>query len=144
MRKKIPFSDKMLKVPVIEFTYGDKIQYALIDSGSELTLFDTCFEDAEPGTVLYDIDLTGAGGTDKCSASKLTVRMYCFDEGDDVVVFDVQGLYMAKSNIFKDTNSVYGDKIRIDCIIGSDTLKRLNARIDYKQNVLVIDDLSCQ
>lgn len=137
----IPFRNVKTNIPVIEFTLYEERHWALIDTGSELTLFDSCFEEIGNGVVLYDIDLTGAGGIDKAKASKVNVSMFVKDINGKEKSFEVHGLYVEAGNIFKDTNSVYGEKFKIDAIIGSDTLKSLNAKIDYENGCIVINDL---
>lgn len=143
MSRRIPFKKVKMKVPVIELKRNRKSHYAIIDTGSELTLFDELYKE-NSHEAEYKIDLTGVGGTLTHSAHRYSVDFVLMDSDKKKLRYRIDGLCVEDSTLFKDADSLYGEQMHIDIVLGSDMLRKMNAKIDYENNVLVIDDLSCQ
>ena len=88
----IPFADTSCKIPLMEFTLSGKNYVALLDTGSESTLFDKNINESED-----------------------------FKKSDTEYQM-----------------SLIGKHLDVSAVLGSDMLKKLGAKIDYRRQQLTI------
>ena len=143
MCSKIPFKKVNMKIPVIELLLGKEKHHAIVDSGSELTLLDEGFKNAG-NEKNYSMNLTGIGGTTRNTAKRSQIVFQAKTAERKKASCLIEGFLIEDTNIFHDANTLYGGDLKIDIILGSDMLQFWNAKIDYENNVLMINDLSCQ
>lgn len=141
MRSKICFVDTGLDVPVIEIQCNGVTSYAILDTGSECTLFDAAFIKSiknKGGVRIY---------TD---TEDKEIIMYAMKQSVQPVMADASiilgdgkssgrpikcsGLIFNLSGINKHVEKTTGKKIGV--IIGSDTLNKYNMKIDFKEKIV--------
>ena len=140
-KKIIPLHFCKSKVPLIVFEIGDKKYYAILDTGSEITLISDKLKDI---INIVDSDLqtsfTGVGGSTEYQNVKQGCSNIILKDKDDEVVTAVIGgaFYNLKSvsSHFKDKS---GEFIDISAIIGGDFLKHYEAKINYKEKTLTLN-----
>lgn len=132
------------RVPLVVFRLeNDKPYVGVIDTGSEITMFDEKLKDE--GMNVTDMDLETSfigvnGEGERRSALPVDDDIrFRTKEGDmvsvktDGILFDLTGL----TEVFQ--RKVDKD-FTISAIIGSDFLKTRNAKIDYRSKTLTIDE----
>lgn len=123
------------KVPLVCFGVADKKYYAIIDTGSEISMYDFSMKN------LFDMiqDLprsscVGINGRAEFNASTVLAGSIILNEKE----FKLNGLLynlIQFSHHFKD--DIEND-IEISAIIGSDFLKKYNAVIDFDNKELIL------
>ena len=144
MEKKIiiPFMELSCKLPLIEFELGGEKQAALVDTGSESTLFAhdiPANEDFMLEGTNYVMSLVGLSGeTSKKRIIGATAKLlFCDNHGKEQMV-TIEGMLSDLSIISEGICERCGKDIKITAIIGSDFLKGKRAKIDYGNNQLSI------
>ena len=127
---KIPFVDTELGVPVIEFMVGNKKYTAIIDSGSQCTIFKQNIGEEVCNT---DLEVVTLSGSKKIKSSDRLVKTLIEDETGIRHELEINGNYFDDNTMFEQF-----DSYRIDCLIGSDFLNQISAKIDYENKHLVI------
>lgn len=140
-RKTVPLRFCKSKVPLVTFRLAGVEHYAIIDTGSEITMLNVDLKDIiKTKEVEGEGSMVGVNGKNEysritqgaCSANLETT------DGEQVsvvlggVLYDMKAL----SSHFRDKN---GEYIPISAIIGGEFLKHYNAKIDYKKKTLTID-----
>ena len=127
---KIPFVDTELGVPVIEFMVGNQKHTAIIDSGSQCTIFRRDIGEKVCNT---DLEVVTLSGSKKIKSSDRLVKTLIEDETGIRHELEINGNYFDDNTMFEQFASY-----RIDCLIGSDFLNQISAKIDYENKHLVI------
>lgn len=141
-RKTIPLRFCKSKVPLITFRLaGDEEYYALIDTGSEITMLDISMKDKiKTKEIEGETSLVGVNGGSEYQNLLQGACDVCFTTADDenikIVVGGMVHDMKAISHHFKDKNGAF---IPISILIGGDFLKHYNAKIDYKKKTLTLD-----
>lgn len=137
-RISIPLVEFDSKVPVVKLNLGDRELFALVDTGSESTLFDKNLDGIngiKKKELDHDMSFVGLQG--KADDFKVVVLRGTFRHGDDKV--KIGGISADLSTIGEHFKRNYNSDITISMLLGSDFLKEHNARIDYRNNTLSIE-----
>ena len=136
-RVTIPLRFRRSRIPLVNFRLaGDETYYALIDTGSETTLFDAALKDkVEIKEIEADGDFTGIGGKVEYKGIQYTDTSFILPGDIELPFIGLIHDMTALSKHFKDKNKEY---VRISAIIGSDLLKKHDAKIDYKNRTLTL------
>lgn len=127
---KIPFVDTKLGVPIIEFMVGNQKHTAIIDSGSQCTIFR---QDIGEEICNTDLEVVTLSGSKKIKSSGRLVKTLIEDEVGIRHELEINGNYFDDNTMLEQF-----DSYKIDCLIGSDFLNQISAKIDYENNRLVI------
>lgn len=138
----IPFINRDFRIPLITFCLGGKTLVAMVDTGSESTLFNQCISENEDfvttGTnyVMSLVGLSGATAQNRIFIAKATLEVYN-QQGKSFTV-PVEGMLSDLSGVSKCIGERIGKDITVSAIIGSDYLARYMTEIDYKRKRLSI------
>ena len=131
----VPFEPFSKTVPIIKFCVKDKVFYGIIDSGSEISVFNKeSFSDMSLlSTTVNSMSMVGINGSNKTEAIKLV--------NTDVKIVSIQeDLYLPciafisdLSNITEHFRRIFDSKISVDAILGSNFLTLHKAKIDYNK-----------
>lgn len=140
MRKReIALTHIDIGLPIIPFEYKGKLYNALLDTGSEITLYHwDLFNDAEPADDMELFTLTGS--TTKV-AGKRKVQISLLDTSDETFAINTVGAVSDLSSISKYISDVYETDFEVSALIGVHTLRKYGSIIDLKNNKLYINDL---
>ena len=141
-RKTVPLRFCKSKVPLVTFRLAGEEHYAIIDTGSETTMLSNQLEEH-----LKTREIEGSGAlvamNGRNEYSKITqgvCRATLETKDGEQVEVVLGGLIYdltAISSHFRHKNDQY---ISIAAIIGGDFLKYYQARIDYKNKIMTIND----
>lgn len=136
---KIPFVKSKSEVPVIPFYRNGKHLYALVDTGSESTLFDNSIVD--DGTMFSielerEMDFIGLNGKTEKKPIRGVTSMVNMN-GLDV---QVSGINADLTSIRNHLNDMYDEDIRIDAVFGADFLGWYLAKIDFDKREIILHD----
>lgn len=155
VRKIIKFVDCKSEVPIVEFILGNgEPAYAVVDSGSEITLFDYSLVLGEHKSEFpikktrNKMTFVGIQKDTETPVVKTTPTLRFLDSDDESKYLYVKvddGMFISLKNLTEHLKDQYGTDMTVSAIIGSDVLNRLNAEVNYKNKEMIIDyDLSCQ
>ena len=131
------------RVPLVVFRLDDEPYVGVVDTGSEITMFDDRLK--EEGLNVIDMDLetsfigvNGEGQNRKALSVEDKVVFKTKDgEMKDVsvsgILFDLTGL----TEVFQ---RKIDKEFMISAIIGADFLKHRNAKIDFRNKTITIDE----
>ena len=134
---KIPFVEFESKVPLVEFRVGEHGFVALVDTGSESTLFDPEIltkGGIEPIHTGKAMDFVGFNGKTE-RAEILAVHDDFILDGQKVNIF---GLVQDLSSIRKHLKDQYGKDMQVHAIFGSDFLENYDAILDFEEHVMLL------
>lgn len=145
----IQFSDVNSKLPLIDFDINGESYVALLDTGSESTLFDEKIVESddykiEPTDyVMSLIGLSGETGKKRIYSVRASINIkdnYSSgnNEYSQIVTLPIDGIVSDLSQVSDNINERYGKKLNVSLIIGSDTLNKYGAKIDYRRKQLTI------
>ena len=152
MREAIKFEECNSEVPVVKFMLSNGTSaYAIIDTGSESTLFD--FQLIKENKNEFPLNKTRSKinfvGLQDSSETALintspTLRFLNKENNSDYLSVKVEnGIVLNLSNINEHLKRQDNTNISISSVLGSDLLTSLNAKIDYKNKEMIINyDLS--
>lgn len=124
-------------VPLIKLRYKDTEFYAILDSGSDVTLVDRHFaEDFELEQSEEDVSVTyvGFGGTANAPLSNVSVSCSVVDDNESYPV-DIKATLSDLSAIQMYFDKWNDEKILVPMLIGSDGLTRMEATIDFENHL---------
>ena len=137
----VKYTDEYSLIPLIKFNRNGQDYYALIDTGSESTLIDGSFvESEELDIITSDKTRTLTGLVGKKEEQINTVQIDCTIDSKDNVVLPVTALLSDLSMIQSYFDKWTGGEVIVPILIGSDTLTKLNAKIDYENKLFTFDD----
>lgn len=137
---KIPFIDCKSDIPLIELSLKNgKVCYAVVDTGSESTVFDTQWVRANKEQ--FDIQLTDkkmvmVGMKEKTTVPIIFSTADFFPKGTDCKI-PLCGMIAELSNI-ENHFEVNSSPVSVVALIGSDTLTALNATLDFQNQEIII------
>jgi predicted aspartyl protease len=136
-RVTIPLRFRKSRIPLVNFRLaGDETYYALIDTGSETTLLDVALKDkVEVKSIEDEGNFVGIGGSTDYKTIEFADTSFILPGDIELPFIGLMHDMTALSKHFMDKNKEY---IRISAIIGSDLLKKHDAKIDYKNRTLTI------
>lgn len=145
----IPFMESGSKIPLIEFDIDDNQYVALVDTGSESTLFDKSIPESENYKISetdYEMSLVGLSG--ETGSNRVTVANAIINIKDhyikgnneytQIVTMPVEAMITDLSYVSNGINERYGKHLVVKAILGSDFLKKYGAKIDYRRKQLSI------
>lgn len=144
MRRKIKFVDTGLDVPVVAFYFRQKKYYAILDTGSECTLFDKDFVKENKDDIEINMDsddkdiiMYATKQSMKPVTAKTTIS-FVSDENILRVVnhIPVDGIVFNMSEINEYVWQASG--IKVSAVIGSDILNKYKMKLDFKDKSLLI------
>lgn len=150
-RHKLKFIDCRVDIPVVSFSLDNRQSYcAIVDSGAEQTIFDSGLiqtsDKAFSDERLADVSITGITDSLQHKAVRQVradIILDCLDEGDVTVQADGVVFSLDHVNACFIRNS--DPPVRISAILGTDFLKRYNAKLNFKKMEMTLDyDLSCK
>ena len=142
-RKTIPFYFCKSRVPLVVFRLrDDKPLVAVVDTGSEVTMFDTSMEDC--GLSVSDTEdetsFVGVNGESDVKSLRKVNGLLSFKTKDgDRCHATVEGILYDMTGITQVFRRRINKDIRISAILGSDFLKKNSANIDYRDRTLAIN-----
>ena len=140
-RKTVPLHFYKSRIPLITFRItGDERYYAILDSGSEITMLGEHLKDKlKTKEIECETNLVGVNGG---SGYKNLVQGACkarLDGGEEEVPVILGGMIHDMNALSSHFKAEDGEYIRIDAIIGGEFLEHYNAKIDYKKRTVTID-----
>lgn len=138
----IPFIKSDFRIPLIYFTLGGKDMVAMVDTGSESTLFNQDIPASEnfvtegTGYVMNLIGLSGETAKQRIFGATATIEVQ--DEKGETQSLSVEGILTDLSYVSKSIGERSGNNIDVNVIIGSDYMSENKATIDYKRRRLSI------
>lgn len=155
VRKTIKFEDCASEVPIVKFILGNgEPAYAVIDTGSEATLFEMNLvlgghkKEFPIHKTKDKINFVGLQKDTETPIIKTSPTLRFLDSDNDTEYLYVKvddGMFISLKNLTEHLKDQYGTDMTVFAIIGSDVLNRLNAEVNYKNKEMIIDyDLSCQ
>ena len=145
MRRKkirIPFLETGSRIPFIRLYLNDGSNIdALVDTGSESTLFDmgfavANFHNVKTGNEMSLIGLSGE--TEKCVVREVKADMIVIDDCGVSRTITIDGMTADLTQVTHNVNERYDVKLDVRLLIGGDFLKRHGARIDYRNKMLTL------
>lgn len=136
----IKFENTKRNVPIVRFSLGaDKEYYAILDTGSESTLFDMYFIKEEKENISINIpeekmSIVGVSSSNEVPLINVSVPI-CF-EGRAVCT--ANGLVLDMSHITKEFPESMGNSFKISALFGSDVLDAISAKVDFEKKELII------
>lgn len=138
----IKLSDTENSIPVVRFQIGNgQAGYAIVDTGSECTIFDTAFiHDNEPvfgTTVTLPYAIAHIAGIDERPSTEYYTTAVTF--GDDQQPFTVTALSYPinhLSKFFRESR----ENINVTAIFGTDFLSETNANINFETKEMTLEN----
>lgn len=143
-RLKIPFYYCKSRVPLVIFRLrGEKTYVGLIDTGSEITMFDPSMKDEgmsvdEIPQMTSFVGVNGDGDPTSVFRASDTIRFKTKDE--EMVDVPVTGIFYDMTGLSVVFEKKLEKKFPISAIFGADFLKDANAKIDFRSKTLTIDN----
>jgi len=143
MMHKVKFCIDTTTVPVVEFHVGDgEVAYAVVDTGSESTLVDARF--AKQHKAYFSVIPTQAAmniiGVDTKREIKIAncdgVLKLEDEENKECSILVTGAVLYDLSHLSTALSNEQAEPVSIAVVIGSDTLKSIDARIDMKRKTL--------
>lgn len=136
MRSWSRFENADTTIPIVKYRLGDGTYYAIIDSGSEQTVFDSDFvaEHDDLFRIRQEnkmMSLSGVGEHPTEVNCRFASAIIGFRKSFSI---EVEGILMSLNHLMEHF-SVHD--IRITALIGSDVLSANNAHIDYTTHKLI-------
>lgn len=137
MRSWSKFENINTPIPIVKYKLGNEVCYAIIDSGSEQTVFDATFvkEHADLFKLRKEynsrMSLSGVSPTGADIACHFARATLGFRKPFEI---EVEGLLMSLDHLSEHFNK---DGIKLSVLIGADVLAKHNARIDFDKQKLV-------
>ena len=155
IRKTIKLEDCASEVPIVKFILGNgEPAYAVVDTGSETTLFEMnlVFGEHKKEFPIHKtkdkIKFVGLQKNTEISIIKTSPVLRFLDSDDETGYLYVKvedSMFISLKNLTEHLKDQYGTNMNISAILGSDLLTKLNAEIKYKEKEVIIDyDLPCQ
>lgn len=139
----IPLVESGCKLPMIIFELGGEKQIALVDTGSESTLFAQGIpanEDFVLEGTNYVMSLVGLSGeTSQKRIIGATAKLYVCDDSYNIQKVTVEGIVTDLSCVAEGISSRVGNHLKVAAVIGSDFLTEHSAVIDYKMKKLHLE-----
>ena len=141
----LPFVNTKCPIPIVRFPLADgKSIYAIIDTGSECTLYDISVKDANPelfGKSKYigKQRVVGVNETKEADVYASGMRLSVKQENEEDIAFK----FVAYSHSFfgesiKGLIDMEGLTENVPLLMGSDSLNWFNAKIDMKKKAICI------
>lgn len=136
------FIEMDIDVPVIQFKLENDIEFnAIIDTGSEQTIFDSDFvKNSNDGFSVYqtnlDFQVTGIASTQKEQTVSIVVTTLTVEDYKTGFTSSVKlsGIKMPIRHI-----AAYSKLHTISAIIGTDFLRQYSAKLDFKNKELMLN-----
>ena len=131
----VPFVEFGTKVPLVRFRVGEHVFVALVDTGSESTLFDPEIlrkGGIEPIHTGKAMDFVGFNGKTE-RAEILAVHEDFILDNQKVNIF---GLVQDLSSIRKHLCDQYGEDLQVHAIFGSDFLDHYDTILDFEEHMM--------
>lgn len=135
----VPFRKTKVRIPLVEFSCGESDNLcAIVDTGSESTIFDTKF--VKENKLVTDesktMTLVGlAGEGDELTIYQINTFL-SFTE--DRKKLSVEGISADLSSINDHIQKKHKEKTVVSVILGNDFLKKYKAKINYKAKELTL------
>jgi len=145
MHKHIKFIDIKSDVPIVRFMLHDGAEgYAIVDSGSEITSFDTEFINNHKDQVTVHkteskMNIVGLNDNISTPVTKLDAAIMFSSDGISKVHIKDAMIYRLDVINFN-LRLTYKTDIKISAIIGSDVLSKIRAVLDYQNKELILND----
>ena len=140
----LPFIQSKSAIPIVKITSTDGNDiYALVDSGSESTLINKSFKKDYPGiiqswTVIGKTTMTGFAGEREWVLVQANVKIPMITDKGEVSTIEFNGYFDDLTTLASHIKKNCGIEWNISILIGSDALRSLKARIDYRKNALIL------
>lgn len=149
MTRRIKLVEHELDIPVVRFFLDDGTEaYAIVDTGSEQTLFDSGFvrqhRDCIMTSVGFDIRIVGMPSAKNVIADIGKAVMAFPDSDDTCVMLEASGLCVEISHINDFMKSRSGNTPMISVLLGADFLSKYGFKLNFKKKEMTCNDLSCK
>lgn len=128
-------------IPLIKCRTAAGTQFfAMVDTGSEITIIDKSLEQEADALNedISDITLCSLSGEQSANPSAYRLQSFVSDTEDIERSFNIKGILSNLSSISEFMQNSYGWADKILVVIGSDTLTSRNALIDCEKEQLTI------
>lgn len=145
---RIKFIEHELDIPIVQFFLDDGTEaYAIIDTGSEQTLFDSDFVHQHRNSIMisagFDIRIVGMPSAKNVIADIGKAVLAFFNSDDETFVLrEISGLCVEISHINDFMKIRSGNTPKISALLGSDFLSKYGFKLDFKKKEITCDDLS--
>lgn len=139
-RKTIPLLFRQSEIPLVRFRLGDKMYYAIVDTGSEVSIIDEEMKDKiKTREINAETSLVGVnGGTGYRNLVQGVCRATMETKDGEEVKVVLGGMLSDLSVLSRHFREDDGRYIPISILIGGDFLSHYKALIDYRNNSLSI------
>ena len=123
--QQVKFIECPSDVPIVMFSLGNGATgFGVVDTASETTVFDMGF--VKENKAMF----------------KVPLRTVVADVTLDGTTYPLEGMTFEVHHLSEHFQVMYDMHLNIELILGSDFLKKHNAKINFEEGVLVIDDIS--
>ena len=143
-RVRVKFLDYGSDIPIVPFRISeDAVYFAILDTGSDTTIFDKTFVDknkdlfADEGCVITDVQ--GLHGVKAMDIDKVSSMISVGDITKPMLMLKVIGHVLDLSDINSHIHTYCDKSVNVSAVFGSDTFKAAKANIDYKNDELKIE-----
>ena len=141
--QQVKFIECPSDVPIVMFSLGNgATAFGVVDTASETTVFDMGFvkENKAMFKVQTTDELTNIVGVN--NSKPVPLRTVVADVTLDGTTYPLEGMTFEVCHLSEHFQVMYDMHLNIELILGSDFLKKHNAKINFEEGVLVIDDIS--
>lgn len=143
-RKTVPLRFCKSRVPLVAFRLADEEYYAIIDTGSDLTMLDVSLKD-KIKTKEIDVEMSHIGvngGSEYQKVVQGACRVELISRANESVNVVFGGMMYDMKAISNHLESRNRERINVSALLGGDFLKHYKAKIDYKNKTLTIDEMA--
>lgn len=147
MKREIKFVKVTNGIPVIRFftENSSKEQYAILDTGSEISMFDSNFvksakKEFNIKVTEHKINMIGVGADSNVPIVNCAGKVKLKCEGDNIYFLEFDNaMVFALDKLSNHITNEKGKQITVSAIFGNDLLNTIKAKIDYENRMLVIN-----
>ena len=139
----LPFLNVKSPIPIVRFPLADgKCIYAIIDTGSDSTIYDKSVKDSYPELFIKTKHIgkrqvIGVNETQEMDIYMSGMKLNVAQETEDTIPFKFVAFeHVTFDSIMKPLVEQEGTIESVPLLIGSDTLIRYNAKIDMKKKAI--------
>ena len=132
----IPFVDYGSDVPVVKVRLKDKEVYCIIDTGSEITLFDKSLKDSLTIQEVQKMSLVGVSGNNAAMTSTVSTAVGIPMGKNKLFVANLSGYLNDLSIVNNHFAGALDTDVRISILFGSDMFNLFNCKIDFEKRIV--------
>ena len=146
MSRKIKFVDMKSEVPIVKYSLFDGTEgFAILDTGSEITSFDSNFvkehkETFETHKTKFKINVVGLHNSADKTIIKASAQLMFHDELGIIFMPINDALLFSLDNVNENLKQQYHSDIKVSAILGSDFFAKHKIKIDFNEKMMIFND----